>query len=269
MSIAETPSPEPSEICPICKNTAGFIDHRGRTKVGCAKCGSLVRTRAVYLALTHLGVIDRMASGEALRIAQFAPERALYVSLGTRHSKVRYRCFDIEPERYTFAAERIEQADLCDARAAPYGGTYDVILHNHVMEHVPCDVAQVIGRLHDCLAPGGVHMFTLPTRRGGYDEDLSPDMSAAERKRRFAQEDHMRIFGEDDVEAMVAGWMGQEDVVMRLPSFLSREDAVRYGVINLYETDEAGIINGNTLFCVRKPAERPGLLRRAKALLGR
>lgn len=243
-------------LCPVCRRGTEFVEHRGRPNEYCTVCGSLVRTRAVYLAIEHFGLIRTLAERE-VDVAHFAPERALFVILRHKLPKVRYRCFDIEPERYTFAKGEIEHTDLCDDASPALQKSYDLILHNHVLEHVPASVESVLGKLGNRLNRGGLQVFTIPVRVGGFDEDLNPALTKEERIKRFGQEDHFRIFGNDDCENMLQKILKQDDVVLRLPSFLSRADAEKYGVTRLFESDLSGDVTGNTIFYHRKTKNVP------------
>jgi SAM-dependent methyltransferase len=74
--------------------------------------------------------------------------------------------------------------------------SFDVVLCNHVLEHIPDD-AQAMRELSRVLKPGGWGILQVPLdpSRDTF-EDLSivdPD----ERTRLFGQEDHVRMYGKD------------------------------------------------------------------------
>ncbi|MCF6369503.1 methyltransferase domain-containing protein [Rhizobium halophilum] len=174
----------------------------------------------------------------------FAPERSLYVRLSARHTNPNYFCYDFFPEIYAFAKEKISKHDLCDTQANQKLPLADVIIHNHVLEHLPVDWRRVLRELNSRLMPGGLQAITVPTRRGRFDEDLS-DLPPEERKRRFAQEDHMRIFGDEDVIGMMAA-EGMKP--FRISHYLSPDLASVFGVKNSYDLDAAGRAGGSTVF---------------------
>src|SRR3546814_17373430 len=71
----------------------------------------------------------------------------------------------------------------------------DLILHSHVMEHIPCNITAVLYHLHRSLKPEGKQVCCVPIIRDGpYAEDLGPT-SADDAAARFGQDDHVRTFG--------------------------------------------------------------------------
>ena len=77
-------------------------------------------------------------------------------------------------------------------------------MHNHVLEHLPCNYTVVLQKLHALLKPGGYHVFSFPVgRSGSYRSDLSPSLGARERRLRFGQKDHIRRFTRVDFDRTV------------------------------------------------------------------
>ena len=202
----------------------------------------------MYLALIHLGFAARNDKESGLRIAHFAPELALFLKLSAQGSNKNYQSFDISPDRYKFAKGWISFCDLCNVDRYLEDDSYDIILHNHILEHLPCKIGDVVKRLNKKLRKGGIHLFTVPVRSGIFQEDLSSSLSSAERKRRFAQEDHMRIFGSEDTENIFQELFARDQVVFQLSSFLTLELAELYGVTRVYKNELSGRIDGQTVF---------------------
>jgi SAM-dependent methyltransferase len=74
---------------------------------------------------------------------------------------------------------------------------FDVLLCNHVLEHIHDDAA-AIREIYRVCKPGGQAVITVPTRPGITDYDptvRNPD----ERKKRFGQADHVRYYGRDSL----------------------------------------------------------------------
>ena len=76
---------------------------------------------------------------------------------------------------------------------------FDLIVHNHVLEHIPGTYREHLARFLDILKPGGHMVFTVPvirkdrpTLEGG--EDLA---SNDERLKVHGQVDHYKTFGTD------------------------------------------------------------------------
>jgi hypothetical protein len=180
--------------CPICKGTE-FIDHRGRPKAKCATCGSLERTRVVKLLLEN---VIKLQPG--MRVLHFAPERAL---AGYIHDICGdgYEAYDLDPSGYKNLPMPVQPFDLCKECRTLRSDTYDLVMHNHVLEHLPCNYTIVLQQLQRAVKPGGYQMFSAPIPLGHYDEALDPAISGEERAARFLQNDHVRRFGREDFEA--------------------------------------------------------------------
>jgi phosphoglycolate phosphatase len=158
----------------------------------CIKCQSVERTRLLWKYLEK-----EAALAPGVRVLHLAPEPGLYAAIGKRVATDDYHVADIDPDRFTFASN-MRRIDLCDLDALP-DNHYDLILHSHVLEHVPCTLAYPLFHLHRSLKETGRHVFVVPFMRGGYDECFA-EIGDAERIRRFGQNDHVRKFGLDDVD---------------------------------------------------------------------
>lgn len=181
----------PSEVrCNLCGGTE-FTNAGSRKRVKCVGCGSVERTRLLWM---HLEQIEIASNTPVLHLA---PERGLYESLSDRiPDPDRYVCADIEPQRYPHIPN-IRRLDLCDLDSQP-SDHYGLIVHSHVLEHVPCNVAYSLYHLHRMLKPDGHHVCVIPFSRGHWDECFGP-IGQRERTRRFGQYDHVRRFGVDDL----------------------------------------------------------------------
>ena len=87
------------------------------------------------------------------------------------------------------------KADICNL---PFDdNSYDVILCNHVLEHIPDDT-KAMKELYRVMKPGGYGIFQIPqdlSRDKTFEDDSITDK--AERARIFGQYDHVRIYGLD------------------------------------------------------------------------
>lgn len=80
--------------------------------------------------------------------------------------------------------------------------TFDVILCNHVLEHVRDDI-QCMSELCRVLTPGGLAIMQVPLDPELEITDEDPDLKdPEERKRRFGQYDHVRLHGSDYPERL-------------------------------------------------------------------
>ena len=76
-------------------------------------------------------------------------------------------------------------------------GCFDVILCNHVLEHIPNDT-KAMQELYRVLKPGGWGIFQIPQdlkREKTFEDDSITDKK--ERAKIFGQYDHVRIYGRD------------------------------------------------------------------------
>ncbi len=87
------------------------------------------------------------------------------------------------------------KADICDL---PFeDNSYDVILCNHVLEHIPDDT-KAMQELYRVMKPGGYGIFQIPQeldRAVTFEDDSITDRD--ERAKIFGQYDHVRVYGRD------------------------------------------------------------------------
>jgi phosphoglycolate phosphatase len=131
------------------------------------------------------------------KVLHFAPERSLYEALKNRVTSGNYVTADLDPTRYKFA-KNIVKIDCCDMDEQP-SNEYDLIIHSHIFEHLPCDFAYTLSHMHRMLKPNGKQICVIPFMSGMYDECFQ-DISEKEREERFGQHDHVRRFGADDID---------------------------------------------------------------------
>jgi SAM-dependent methyltransferase len=176
--------------CNICGFTGMFKAYGlpPRFDARCPSCGSLERHR--HQALWIKRNEDALRSK---RILHFAPEpilREIYSNLAATYASA-----DIQAGRGTLVLnlERIEQPD----------GSWDVVVANHVLEHV--DDKKALTEIHRVLAPGGLAVLSFPVALGFERTYENPDVvSKADRELHFGQWDHVRYFGADAAEHIAA-----------------------------------------------------------------
>lgn len=182
-----------SLTCNIC-GCGSFTPRGNRGNMLCDGCSADGRTRLLWLMLENGGLLR-----PGLRCLHLAPERAL---AGRLHAILGdgYEGADIDPGKFGFAPNMRRIDLIADAAALP-SGQYDLILHSHVMEHLRGNVTAVLFHLHRALKPGGKQVCCIPIMRDRhYAEDLGP-IAETEATARFGQHDHVRIFGERDIQA--------------------------------------------------------------------
>ena len=145
---------------------------------------SLERHRLLWLYLTH----KTSFFSTPLKVLHFAPEQAFYKKF-RKLSNLDYTTTDLESPLADV------KADICQL---PFGDqTFDVILCNHVLEHIPDDT-KAMKELYRILKPGGWGIFQIPQDLGRavtFEDDSITDKE--ERARIFGQYDHVRIYGRD------------------------------------------------------------------------
>jgi SAM-dependent methyltransferase len=170
-------------LCPICGFRGLFSAFGDPPKWDerCPRCFSLGRHRLLYLFLS-----DRALDLENSKILHFAPERCLEPWLRSRCKN--YQTADLSSKRSDLELN-IESTDLPDE-------LFDVILCNHVLEHV--DDRAALKEVRRILKPNGVLLVTIPIIEGWKTTYENPAISDEEgRWAHFGKTDHIRYFGAD------------------------------------------------------------------------
>lgn len=145
---------------------------------------SLERHRLLWLYLKR----ETDFFSKPLKVLHFAPEQAFY-SRFRKQPNLDYTTTDLNSPLADV------KADIC---CLPFKDeVYDVILCNHVLEHIPDDTT-AMKELFRVLKPGGLAILQIPqdlNRQTTYEDDSITDKE--ERARIFGQYDHVRIYGRD------------------------------------------------------------------------
>jgi SAM-dependent methyltransferase len=155
-------------------------DAAGRPNVVCPRCLSQERHRLLALYLERYPQLTRG------RVLHLAPEIAL---------------------RRALAGADVVRMDLdsplaevhADLTAMPFADAeFDLVLCSHVLEHVQDDAA-AMRELRRVLRPGGTLLAMVPLRPGVDETDEDPTVVAPDERRvRFLQADHVRLYGRAD-----------------------------------------------------------------------
>ena len=145
---------------------------------------SLERHRLLWLYLKNK---TDFFSGKA-RVLHFAPEQAFYKRF-KKLPALEYLTTDLNSPLADV------KADICNL---PFeNDSFDIILCNHVLEHIPDDKL-AMSELYRVMKPGGWGVFQIPQDMGRdqtFEDDSITDKK--ERARIFGQYDHVRIYGRD------------------------------------------------------------------------
>jgi len=122
------------------------------------------------------------------KLLHFAPEQAFY----KRFKKMNHFTYTTTDINSPLADVK---ADICNL---PFGeNEYDIILCNHVLEHIPDDT-KAMQELYRVLKPGGMAILQIPqdlNREVSFEDNTITDRD--ERAKIFGQYDHVRVYGRD------------------------------------------------------------------------
>jgi len=176
--------------CPICDSEyKKFLPYgRGdsaRDNALCPHCLSLERHRLIWLYLKEKTSFFK----SPLKVLHIAPE-ACFMKPLSRLKTIEYITADLESP--------LAQVKM-DIHAMPFAdNTFDVLLCNHVLEHVADDF-QAVREIYRVLKPSGWAILQVPFF-GNDLADTYEDASItlpADRFKHFGQEDHVRMYGND------------------------------------------------------------------------
>ena len=124
----------------------------------------------------------------ALKVLHFAPEQEFYKRF-KKQTNIDYTTTDL------LSPLADVKADICNL---PFeDNAYDLILCNHVLEHIPDDT-KAMQELYRVLKPGGMGIFQIPqdlSRATTFSDNTIVDQK--ERAKIFGQYDHVRVYGRD------------------------------------------------------------------------
>ncbi|WP_136466375.1 class I SAM-dependent methyltransferase [Flagellimonas onchidii] len=145
---------------------------------------SLERHRLLWLFLKN----ETDFFTKKLNLLHFAPEQAFYKRF-KKLKNINYTTTDLNSPLADV------KADICNL---PFDNdSFDVILCNHVLEHIPDDT-KAMQELFRVLKPSGWGVFQIPQdlkRDKTFEDDSITDKK--ERAKIFGQYDHVRIYGRD------------------------------------------------------------------------
>ncbi|SFB91785.1 Methyltransferase domain-containing protein [Flagellimonas taeanensis] len=151
------------------------------------------------------------------QVLHFAPEQAFYKRF-RRLKNIEYTTTDLNSPLADV------KADICNLPFADH--SFDVILCNHVLEHIPNDT-KAMQELFRVMKPGGWGIFQIPQdlkRERTFEDDTITDKK--ERAKIFGQYDHVRIYGRDYFDKLRSVGFTVEEV--DYTSVLPKEAVERY-----------------------------------------
>jgi predicted SAM-dependent methyltransferase len=140
-------------------------------------------------AITHREKIYmRSDPSQKLNVLHFAPEQEFYKRF-RKQDNISYKTADL------LSPLADVKVDIC---SLPFDDDmYDVIICNHVLEHIQDDLL-AMRELYRVMKPGGMGIFQVPqdlSREFTFSDDSITDRK--EREKIFGQYDHVRVYGRD------------------------------------------------------------------------
>ena len=200
-------------VCPLCQYASRDLSEQGShfpilstKKVigggfrlgGCFGCGATDREKLVFSYLKNK--TDLFASSPKMRVLHIAPEGRIAKELLALQLQ-EYICGDLYVAEYNYP-DYVQNMDVLDI---PFPDNhFDIILCNHVLEHIPADI-DAMKSLCRVLKAGGKAILQVPISSNSAitDEDFTiSDPKVLEQ--RFGQFDHVRIYGQDYVTRLAS-----------------------------------------------------------------
>ena len=151
------------------------------------------------------------------KVLHFAPEQAFYKRF-RKMTNLNYITTDLNSP----LAE--VKADICNL---PFkDNEFDVILCNHVLEHIPDDT-KAMQELYRVMKGGGMGVFQIPqdlNRESTFEDNTIIDKN--ERAKVFGQYDHVRVYGRDYFDKLRSIGFKVEEV--DYTSTLSAEEITKF-----------------------------------------
>lgn len=182
----------------------------------CPDCECFDRERHLFLYFNALDLWSAVYTGDVLHIA---PERKLSELISAKNQK--YIKGDLLP-----ADDSIIQLDLTKTKLSEK--QFDVIIANHVLEHI-IDDKSALKEIYRILKPGGIAILQVPYSPLLPESLECPSLENDDlRNFLFGQEDHVRLYGMDYFNRLRKA--GLEVKVINHEKFLSSINPQQYGV---------------------------------------
>ena len=205
--------------CPVCRRRYRFeaFGDPPRPKARCPGCGAVERHRLLWLYLSRELFAE---SKRAYRILHCAPEPCLSQQLRSLPG-VQYVSMDLSANNVSVKA---------DITALAFrDNSFDLVICNHVFEHIPDDRAAMRELFRVCKVDG-IALLSVP-----YDAALDhtyEDWSITTpegRRKAFGQYDHVRTYSPGDYVRRVsdAGWTVTQ---LRYTDRFSEEEVSRFAL---------------------------------------
>lgn len=206
--------------CPVCQSHyRSFLPYgriNPRPNALCPSCLSLERHRLIWLYLSEKTPFFK----QRLNVLHVAPEHCFMKKFEKQHGDG-YITADIESP--------LAKVKM-DIHEMPFeDGRFDVVLCNHVLEHVRDDI-KAMSEIRRVLKPGGFAIMQIPFF-SPVPEVTFEDHSITDKRERekiFGQDDHVRKYGHDYPKRIAQS--GLDPVEDKFVFELSTTVVFRYGL---------------------------------------
>ena len=217
--------------CPVCDSSYRIFLPYGRINTRpnalCPSCLSLERHRLIYLYLREK--TDFFTTKK--QVLHIAPEACFIPRFEKIHGEG-YITADIESP--------LAKVKM-DIHEIPFNeNTFDVVLCNHVLEHVRDDI-KAMNEIHRVLKPGGFAILQVPFFNPIHEHTFEDNSITDKREREkiFGQDDHVRKYGHDYSQRIAqSGLKPEED------QFVNEMTEER--------RKENGLVKGETIYIGKK-----------------
>ncbi len=207
--------------CPVCeKGFRKFLPYgriNPRENALCPNCLSLERHRLIWLYLKEKTTFFN----SRLHVLHIAPEACFIRRFEKIHGEF-YITADIESPLAKV------KMDIHEIPFEP--DTFDVVLCNHVLEHVRDDI-RAMREIYRVLKPGGLAIMQVPFFNPVPDKTFE-DASITDKREReklFGQDDHVRKYGRDYTGRIAQS--GLAPIADPFVNELSEEQRKKFGLV--------------------------------------
>ena len=174
-----------ARLCPICGYRGMFSPVRHKPEIWCPCCDSRPRHRLLKLWMDREMVLEAKETEGRAKVLHFAAEpwvRGWFEERGAAYVTADINdLFELQLD--------ITAMDLPDA-------SYDLVMANHVLEHV--DDKAALAEMFRVLRPGGQAVITVPMIEGWDVTHEDPTLvTEAELRLHYGDPTHLRFYGRD------------------------------------------------------------------------
>jgi len=230
---------ESKSYCPICQKVNYFVPHGSqlRTKAKCPHCGSLERHRLLWLFLQRDTDMFQQNGKKMLHVAAEPCLENHFRKICGKNYLTTDLC---DPEA-------MMKMDITDIKYPDE--TFDIIMCNHVLEHIPDDI-KAMSELYRVLKNGGWAVLQVPMAdmEKTYEDELIT--SEAGRLEAFGQGDHVRLYGKDYADRLKSA--GFNVKITGLSEVAAKDEIKRMRLLPNMEEMENAFYGEGEIYCCNK-----------------